>query len=379
MGLIPYIESGAAHSAAGMNDLYSGMDEVLNSMTNGKSLYFMNGFSRYLIPETNSSNPYLAPSWMTESHDEYLFGLTEGTAAAPSTDYTSSSKRYYFLDGAKHLDSTGQCAGDGWESFTNLDGAKIYSDKYDCMRKRCGNYADCFEESLVPAGEWGWFYKLIGQYGWGGVSDIGVMPMGGDMSAFGGYKLDYEKYIEPRMRKWEQSFLPIDVSVKQQLVLGTETSLLQDSFSSTCADCKDNKWMDYEDTVSDKAGNVISRSRTYESYLHCHSKKCKDTFEGVTSTYDSKNSEWEQTSPMVDPSGSAWDWNFQQMLSCKPFGEPCLCPKLGDDGTYCFNLQHSLGVPTIDASVTVYELIKGRPAETEQNVSGFLGQKWQLW
>ena len=121
MGLVPYIETGAQHSAAGMNDLYYAMDSVLNSMTNGKSLYFMNGFSRYYIPET-SIDPTKPPYYMAESADEYLFGLTAGTATQPSLDYTSSSKMYYFLDGAKHLDSTGECGGDKWKDIKDDDG-----------------------------------------------------------------------------------------------------------------------------------------------------------------------------------------------------------------------------------------------------------------
>ena len=42
MGLIPYIKTGTSTSAELMNDLYSGLDEAVNLVTNGKSMFFLN-------------------------------------------------------------------------------------------------------------------------------------------------------------------------------------------------------------------------------------------------------------------------------------------------------------------------------------------------
>ena len=43
MGLIPYIKTGTSASSDLMNDLYSGLDEAVNLVTNGKSMFFLNG------------------------------------------------------------------------------------------------------------------------------------------------------------------------------------------------------------------------------------------------------------------------------------------------------------------------------------------------
>ena len=98
MGLVPYIKTGAQHSAAGMNDLYSAMDEILNSMTSSKSLYFMNGFSRYPMEgEMGMLGEGVA-------EEDFFFGV--GTSIS---DRTSGPKKYFFTEGAKHRNNTGQC------------------------------------------------------------------------------------------------------------------------------------------------------------------------------------------------------------------------------------------------------------------------------
>ena len=88
MGLVPYIKTGSQHSAAGMNDLYAEFDAILNVMTSDKSLYFMNGFSRYPVPDSMDD-----PDFYDSAPDEYVFGLGDN-----QQDKTASPKKYFFLD-----------------------------------------------------------------------------------------------------------------------------------------------------------------------------------------------------------------------------------------------------------------------------------------
>lgn len=241
MGLVPYIKTGAQHSAAGMNDLYSAMDEILSSMTSNKSLYFMNGFSRY---PSDGKNLF---SLGMEEDEDFSFGVGGDTS-----DKTNGPKKYFFTDGAKHKDNTGQCPKaegkpEDWETLG-------YNSETDCITNHCGNYQNCHSEALVPAGEWGWFYKLVGQYG-GSATNVTFdgAPHAQEsrwLSEGVGGELDYEKEIAPLMDEWVKEFLVIDVHTEQNLALGFENSLI-DEDQATCPKCEGQAWMGYMVDVCD--------------------------------------------------------------------------------------------------------------------------------
>jgi len=344
MGLVPYIKTGSAHSADGMNDLYGALDGILNTMTNNKSLYFMNGHADKMSAPSSAD-----PMDMTTPGDDFIFGVHN----QHRHERTSSPKRYYFLDGCKGLDYVGQCK-KHWDGTKNDDGTNplsvTYSSEEDCVNKHCGNYQDCPAESLVPAGEWGWWYKLIGSNWVAGHSmeETLMPPEGLDQLHV---SLDYEKDIHPLMKGWEKEFLPIDVSPEQNLVLGMEHSILSDEFA--CDKCKDAKWMDFIEEVcapgtgpgSDPAKDceVIAQYRTYTSYFSCHMRECPEVGLGGET---------------LAPSGSVWEVNFTEQIGCDvPWKIPCPCSTPDILGSpYCANLQHSLSVPKMGAEFTVYEL-----------------------
>jgi len=132
MGLVPYIKTGSAHSADGMNDLYGALDGILNTMTNNKSLYFMNGHANKMSAPSSAD-----PMDMTTPGDDFIFGVHN----QHRHERTSSPKRYYFLDGCKGLDYVGQCK-KHWDGTKNDDGTNplsvTYSSEEDCVNKHCG-------------------------------------------------------------------------------------------------------------------------------------------------------------------------------------------------------------------------------------------------
>ena len=339
MGLIPYIKTGSQHSADGMNDLYGQLDSILSTMTSDKSLYFMNGFSHYY------SEVFPAGDSDSATQEDYAFGLTTSIL-----DRTSSPKKYYFLDGAKHKNTIDDCEGNwqqlGYASFT------------DCQNSHCGPSKNCQEEALVPAGDWGWFYKLIGQYKYeAGFIDPGRGGYYSSMEAISDASsdkvLDYEKEIDPLMDAWVEEFLPIDLDPKQNLILGYENSLIDENLSN-CDACKNQKWMQYEVEVcrpgtgpgSDppKECEVFNKVRKYNSYIDCHWDNC--IHQGIDMS-------------LLNVSGSRWNLDFTRLINCDDAlgcigcTPPCPCPS---DGGFCVNLQHALFVPKRNESITVYEI-----------------------
>ena len=90
-GFFPYLNTGVSTSASMMNHLYSGGDELVNTMTNGKSAFFLNTSSYKEIQLLGSPGNTLIPCWnMYEARSPTVFeGSFAETYSWPSTEESS--------------------------------------------------------------------------------------------------------------------------------------------------------------------------------------------------------------------------------------------------------------------------------------------------
>ena len=90
-GFFPYLNTGVSTSASMMNHLYSGGDELVNTLTNGKSAFFLNTSSYKEIQLLGSPGNTLIPCWnMYEARSPTVFeGSFAETYGWPSTEESS--------------------------------------------------------------------------------------------------------------------------------------------------------------------------------------------------------------------------------------------------------------------------------------------------
>ena len=151
MGLIPYIKTGTSASSDLMNDLYSGLDEAVNLVTNGKSMFFLNGTTTNWSlnnPERyyhfHSGMGYITP----DQWPQFTFGedVQTNDPQVPGGTIPMSPRQFWFLSGVKSGDcvATGEepniehCIGPEWKTPRRIDATN----------------------------DIGWYWKLYGRHYW---------------------------------------------------------------------------------------------------------------------------------------------------------------------------------------------------------------------
>ena len=158
--MVPYIMTGVDASAELMNTLYQGLDDAVNTVTNGKSMFFLNvagtqgaggtagGWGYGLTPERYygyladiTGGGYMSdPSWLPN----FTFG-TDSSDSRPGGTIKISDRQFWFISGAK--------SGDCDPNDTDNDN-----------REHCVGREWNIPRRIDSSEDIGWYWKLYGRH-----------------------------------------------------------------------------------------------------------------------------------------------------------------------------------------------------------------------